>query len=103
MPIARISRRSVVKAASSLAGGCLLSQTFGCKRTAMPRPKEAEERTGPADHTLTIAVKPVEMESASRFGIATLDSEGRVTSYEEKPRRPASNLASLTIRGMISS
>jgi glucose-1-phosphate adenylyltransferase len=46
---------------------------------------------------LTIALKAVPIESASRFGIATLAPDGRVTSYEEKPRRPRGNLASLTI------
>jgi glucose-1-phosphate adenylyltransferase len=46
---------------------------------------------------LTMAFKPVPWEGASRFGIAEIDSDGRVHRYEEKPERPRSNLASLTI------
>ena len=62
MPIAHFSRRDLVRAVGALAGGSLLSQTVGCKPPAMPRPKEAAEQTGgPADYTLTIAVKPVEL------------------------------------------
>jgi FtsP/CotA-like multicopper oxidase with cupredoxin domain len=45
-----------VKAAGALAGGSLLSQTFGCKQPATPPATES-----PADYTLTIAVKPVEL------------------------------------------
>jgi len=46
---------------------------------------------------LTMAFKPVDAAAASRFGIATLGKDGRLTSYEEKPKKPKGNLASLTI------
>lgn len=46
---------------------------------------------------LTIALKRVPHQQASRFGTAVLDDDGRVTTYEEKAKRPASDLASLTI------
>jgi FtsP/CotA-like multicopper oxidase with cupredoxin domain len=60
MPADRFSRRNLMKAVGTLAGGSLLSQSVGCKPAAMSRPKEAEAG-GPADYTLTIAVKPVEL------------------------------------------
>ena len=45
----------------------------------------------------TIAVLEVPMEEAPRFGIMTADEEGRVTRFEEKPKAPTSNLASMGI------
>ena len=51
-----------MRVAGTLAGGSLLSHTFGCKQPAMPPAKEAlPQAGGPADYTLTIAVKPVEL------------------------------------------
>src|SRR5665647_2506798 len=62
MPSSRFSRRNLVKAVGALAGGPLLCETVGCKPPAMSRPKEAAVPAGgPADYTLTIAVKPVEL------------------------------------------
>jgi glucose-1-phosphate adenylyltransferase len=46
---------------------------------------------------LTIAVKPVEWEMASEFGILSVNDEGRITEFEEKPAKPKSNLASMGI------
>jgi glucose-1-phosphate adenylyltransferase len=46
---------------------------------------------------LTMVFKPVDPAHASRFGIATMDADNRLTSYEEKPKKPRGNLASLTI------
>ena len=46
---------------------------------------------------LTIAVMPVPWEDASRFGILTADSDGRITRFDEKPEKPESNLASMGI------
>lgn len=46
---------------------------------------------------VTIAVMPVPMEEASRFGIMVTDDEGRITEFEEKPEHPSSNLASMGI------
>lgn len=46
---------------------------------------------------LTIAVKPVPMEEASRFGIMSTNKSGRITKFEEKPEHPESNLASMGI------
>lgn len=45
----------------------------------------------------TIAVLEVPWEEASRFGIMSIDSEGAVTKFEEKPKNPTSNLASMGI------
>ena len=46
---------------------------------------------------VTIAVMPVSMEEASRFGIMITDENGRITDFEEKPAHPRSNLASMGI------
>ncbi len=46
---------------------------------------------------VTIAVMPVPMEEASRFGIMIADEEGRINEFEEKPAHPRSNLASMGI------
>lgn len=45
----------------------------------------------------TIAVLPVPMEEAHRFGILNTDEDERVVSFEEKPRQPRSNKASMGI------
>lgn len=45
----------------------------------------------------TIAVLTVPMEEASRFGIMNTDAEGRITEFEEKPKVPKSNKASMGI------
>lgn len=45
----------------------------------------------------TIAVLPVTMKEASRFGIMNTDEEGRIVEFEEKPEYPKSNLASMGI------
>ncbi len=46
---------------------------------------------------VTIAVMPVPMEEASRFGIMITDENKRITKFEEKPEHPRSNLASMGI------
>lgn len=46
---------------------------------------------------VTIAVMPVPMEEASRFGIMITDEERRIIDFEEKPEHPRSNLASMGI------
>jgi glucose-1-phosphate adenylyltransferase len=46
---------------------------------------------------LTIAFTRVPPEQASRFGTATLDDTGRLTSYREKAAEPDSDLASMTV------
>ena len=45
----------------------------------------------------TIAVMPVPMEEAKRFGIMITDEEKRILDFEEKPAQPRSNLASMGI------
>ncbi len=55
-----------------------------------------------ADHNAkhadaTIAVLPVPMKEASRFGIMNTDEDGRIVEFEEKPAEPKSNLASMGI------
>ena len=39
---------------------------------------------------VTIAVMPVPMEEASRFGIMITDENNRITEFEEKPEHPRS-------------
>ena len=46
---------------------------------------------------VTIAVMPVPMEEASRFGIVVADEENRICEFQEKPAEPKSNLASMGI------
>ena len=46
---------------------------------------------------VTIAVMPVPMEEAKRFGIMITDEERQITDFEEKPANPRSNLASMGI------
>ncbi len=45
----------------------------------------------------TIAVLRVPMADASRFGIMTLDDQGRICRFTEKPKEPDSDLASMGI------
>lgn len=46
---------------------------------------------------VTIAMIPVDMKEASRFGILSCDEKGQITSFEEKPEHPKSNTASMGI------
>lgn len=46
---------------------------------------------------VTIAMLPVDPAEASRFGILSCNEEGRIVSFEEKPRQPKSNTASMGI------
>ena len=46
---------------------------------------------------VTVAVKRVPLFEASRFGILALDEDGRVGEWQEKPKQPRSDLASLGI------
>ncbi|MBY0097214.1 glucose-1-phosphate adenylyltransferase [Mesobacillus maritimus] len=46
---------------------------------------------------VTISVIPVPWEEANRFGILNTDEELRVTEFDEKPKNPKSNLASMGI------
>ena len=46
---------------------------------------------------VTIAVMPVPIEEASRFGIMIADENHHITEFEEKPEHPRSNLASMGI------
>lgn len=50
-----------------------------------------------ANADATIAVLPVPMKEASRFGIMNTDDENRIVEFEEKPEHPKSNLASMGI------
>ncbi len=45
----------------------------------------------------TVAVYEVEMSEASRFGILNTDEDGTIYEFEEKPKKPKSNLASMGI------
>lgn len=46
---------------------------------------------------VTIAVMPVPMEEAKRFGVMITDNDRKITDFEEKPENPRSNLASMGI------
>ncbi len=50
-----------------------------------------------ANADATIAVLPVPMKEASRFGIMNTDEAGNIVEFEEKPAQPKSNLASMGI------
>ncbi|HJP71735.1 MAG TPA: glucose-1-phosphate adenylyltransferase [Candidatus Limnocylindria bacterium] len=52
------------------------------------REKEAE---------VTCAVRTVPIEEAHRFGILSVDDDGRVTDFIEKPAKPPSNLVSMGV------
>lgn len=45
----------------------------------------------------TISVYPVPLEEASRFGILVTDKESNIVDFQEKPKKPVSNLASMGI------
>ncbi len=49
------------------------------------------------DAACTIAVLQVSMEDATRFGIMNLGEDGYVSEFEEKPKHPKSDLASMGI------
>ena len=49
------------------------------------------------DADVTIAVMPVPVEEASRFGIVIADEKHKIIDFEEKPVNPRSNLASMGV------
>lgn len=49
------------------------------------------------DADITIATMPVPLEEASRFGIVIADEQKKIQDFEEKPKNPRSNLASMGI------
>ena len=55
----------------------------------------AEHKKNNAD--CTIAVMEVPIDEASRFGIMNAKEDGRIYEFEEKPKEPKSNLASMGI------
>ena len=59
------------------------------------RPMVRQHRETGAD--VTVAVQPVPWEQASRFGVMETAADGRVEQFQEKPREPRSNLASMGI------
>lgn len=46
---------------------------------------------------VTIAVRPVPWEVAPSFGIMNVDAENNIVEFEEKPKQPKSNLASMGV------
>lgn len=46
---------------------------------------------------VTISVMEVPMEEAPRFGIMAVDATDRITEFQEKPKQPKSNLASMGV------
>lgn len=46
---------------------------------------------------VTIAVRPVPWAEAPSFGIMNVNEEGMITEFEEKPKNPKSNLASMGV------
>ncbi|MEO8245979.1 MAG: sugar phosphate nucleotidyltransferase [Chloroflexota bacterium] len=59
------------------------------------RPFIERHRSVGAD--VTCAVRTVPIEEAHRFGIADVDTEGRITAFIEKPADPPSNLVSMGV------
>jgi len=49
------------------------------------------------DADITVAVVPVPLKEASRFGILNTDEKMRITEFQEKPKYPKSHLASMGI------
>ncbi len=49
------------------------------------------------DAACTIAMLEVPWEEASRFGLMFVDDDGRITAFEEKPKNPKSNKASMGV------
>lgn len=49
------------------------------------------------DADATIAVRPVPWEEAPRFGIMNTNAENRIIEFEEKPKKPKSNKASMGV------
>ena len=49
------------------------------------------------DAACTIAMLEVPWEEASRFGLMFTDDDGRITAFEEKPKEPKSNKASMGV------
>lgn len=49
------------------------------------------------DAACTIAMLEVPWEEASRFGLMFVDEDGRITDFEEKPKNPRSNKASMGV------
>ena len=50
-----------------------------------------------ANADVTIAVRPVPWEIASSFGIMNVDEQNHIVEFEEKPKKPKSNLASMGV------
>lgn len=50
-----------------------------------------------SDADITIAMIPVDPREASRFGILQTDNDGKIITFEEKPKQPKSNTASMGI------
>jgi glucose-1-phosphate adenylyltransferase len=46
---------------------------------------------------VTIAVRRVPLADASRMGILAIDDQGRITDWQEKPKQPKSDLASMGV------
>jgi glucose-1-phosphate adenylyltransferase len=49
------------------------------------------------DADVTVVFRRMPLAGKVRYGVGTLDADGRLTHYEEKPEHPRSDLASLTI------
>ena len=49
------------------------------------------------DADVTIAVRPVPWEVAPSFGIMNVDADNNIIEFEEKPKKPKSNLASMGV------
>ena len=49
------------------------------------------------DAACTIAMLEVPWEEASRFGLMLVDDDGKITAFEEKPKEPHSNKASMGV------
>ena len=49
------------------------------------------------DAACTIAMLEVPWEEASRFGLMFVDDDGRITAFEEKPKNPKTNKASMGV------
>ena len=72
-----------------------LSRIFGVTTDYLLKDELESEELNAAEPESTL--RRVTMEEASRFGIMNVDGEDTITEFEEKPKQPRSNLASMGI------
>lgn len=75
MAASRFSRRNFLKAAGTVAGSSLISPAAAFDQFAIAQQNEANSHSGPADYTLTIAVKPIELAPKRIVSVTTYNGQ----------------------------